>query len=258
MVLALALAAMVSNPTPAPASLQPLKVIASVRATPLCSALRNNIAPAIASLLDNDAVMDRSVLVFGTTYQHALLSPTTFPPNSWGFIDRGHLTYLIGPMVANLKKIDNLLADHKVFVDNPKTADDRRLAQIKERLGEIEAQQKDALNVVSGYDATALLYDVLNAGVEPAWRSALEIRSSTSSASLVNSSAFFGTQGSAGSQNQRFLRPLTSPGRFDTSLAYNPFHIFSDAIVTARNKGTVAEAAAASVIAPIADYCRTK
>lgn len=255
MLLALALAATINTATPIPASLEPLKVIASVRSTPLCTAMRNNIAPAIATLLDNDAVIDRSALAFDTIHKHALKDNPVFNPDPWGFIDRGHLTYLIGPMVANLKKIDDLLADHKVFVDSPTTGDDQQLAQIKRRLDDIEAQQKDALNVVSGYDGTVLLYDILDTGVEPAWRSALEIRSNSSSAALVNSSGFFGNSATAGSQNQRFLHPRTSPGPFEESLAYNKFHIFSDAIIAARIKGTAAEASAAAIITPIANYC---
>lgn len=231
-------------------------MIASVRSTPLCTAIRNNVAPAIAALLDNDTIMDKSVLAFDAIHKHALLDNPAFAPDQWRFIDLGHLTYLIGPMTDNLKKIDDLLADPKTFASNPSTADDRQLAQIKDELGVIEAQQKVALNVVSGYDSTALLRNFFADG-PVGWASAIGIQTNSPSAAFFNRATLSDSQWSGG-RNQRFLHPLYSPGRFDESLAYNSFRVYSDAITAAHSKGATAEATAAATIAPIASYCLTK
>ena len=124
------------------------------------------------------------------------------------FINLGNLETLIGPLVKNFKQIDDLLAD--------KSFNGPRLADIKKQLGAVEAQQKAALNVISGYDATALTWDILTSGHTDLAAS----QPSPRIASQFDSAAVFGpaiesTQG-----------PRASPGRMDVSLAYNPYDSF--------------------------------
>jgi hypothetical protein len=221
MLIALVLA-VTATASPAPPSLASLRVIANVHSTPLCSVLRTRVGPAIGALLENDATIDLAPPAFDRMYRSALLGSGS----RWG----GSLESLIGPVANKLKQIDDLLAD--------KAFDEPRLAQVKARLGAAEAQQKSALNVISGYDATSQLSDILNAG-------------DTSLVSQVHRAGFFGAARSIG-----FQGPRTTPGRMDISLAYNPYRPFAQAIIDMRTQAMDAESVAASSIAPIVTACQ--
>jgi hypothetical protein len=238
MLLPLILAATVSA-TPAPPSLASLRVIANVRSTPLCSVMRARVAPTITALLENDATLDQAPRGFDRMYRDALLSPASGwgQPSARGFINTGNLESLIGPLVQHIKKIDDLLAD--------KSFNEPRLAQIKSEFEAVEAQQKAALNVITGYDATALAWDVLSGGETVLAAS----QPSPRIAAQFDSADFFG--GSAPTTQG----PRTTPGRFDISLAYNPYEPFSQSVIDFRAQGASAESAAASTITPIVESC---
>lgn len=139
------------------------------------------------------------------------------------FINTGNLESLIGPLVQNIKKIDDLLAD--------KSFNEPRLSEIKGELGAVEARQKAALNVITGYDATALAWDVLSGGEMVLAAS----QPSQRIAAQFDSAGFFG--GSAPTTQG----PRTTPGRFDISLAYNPYEPFSQSVIDFRAQGASAE-----------------
>ncbi len=242
MFLALILAATTAA-APSPPSLASLRVIANVRSTPVCSAMRTKVGPTIAALLENDATLDLAPARFDRMYRDALLAPTWDPRSGSAehFINLGNLEALIGPLVKNLKQVDDLLAD-KIF-------DDARLAPVKSQLEAVEAQQKDALNVISGYDATSLTFDILTTGkiVLAASQPSARI------ASQFDSSGFFG-----GAPSPMQQGPRSSPGRMDVSLGYNPYRPFAQSILDSRAVGSDAESVAASTIEPIAESCRTR
>jgi hypothetical protein len=207
--------------------------------------MRTRVAPAITALLENDATLDQAPRGFDRMYRDALLSP----PAGWGqptvghFINVGNLESLIGPLVKNIKQIDDLLAD--------KSFNEPRLAAIKSNLGAVEAQQKAALNVISGYDATELTYDFIVAGKTVLAAS----QPSPRVAAQFDSTGFFGV---AATQDVHTLQgPRSTPGRFDISLAYNPYEPFAQSIIDLRTQGASAESAAASTIAPIVEGCHT-
>jgi hypothetical protein len=202
--------------------------------------MRTRVAPAITALLENDATLYQAPRGFDRMYRDALLSPPSGwgEPGARGFINTGNLESLIGPLVQNLKKIDDALAD--------KSFTEPRLAGIKSALGAVEAQQKAALNVITGYDATALTWDVLNSG-----HTSLAVsQPSPRIAAQFDSAGFFG-----GSAIQSTQGPRSTPGRFDISLAYNPYRPFAQSIIDSRTLGASAESAAASAIAPIVASC---
>lgn len=231
------------TPAPGPAPLASLKVIANVRSTPLCSALRSRVGPAIAALLQNDATIEQAPGRLNQIYRDTLLGA----PSGWGspeahvFINRGSLEALVTPLTTNFKEVDDLLADH-VF-DGP------ALAQVKVQLDAVERQQKGALNVISGYDATSSTWDMLNAG----YTTLAASQPSPRIFSRFDSAGFFGT-----TQSPRFQGPRTTPGRFDISLAYNPFRRFAQAIVDMRAQGMDAETTAANTIAPLIASCQPR
>ena len=228
--------------TPPPPSLASLRVIANVRSTPLCSVMRARVGPAIAALLENDATLDQAPPAFDRMYRDALLSPKWGwdQPNTRGFINLGNLESLIGPLTKNLKQMDDLLAD--------KSFSEPRLATVKAQLEAVEAQQKAALNIISGYDATSLTWDILTTGKTTLAAS----QPSPHIFSQFDSAGFYG--GAQASQQG----PRSTPGRFDISLAYNPYAPFAQAIIDMRAQGSDAESLAASTIAPIAESCRAR
>jgi hypothetical protein len=239
MFLALVLAATTAA-TPPPPSLASLRVIANVRSTPFCSAMHARVGPAIAALLENDATLDQAPPAFDRMYREALLSPKWGwdQPSARGIINLGNVESLIGPIADNLKLIDDLLAD-KAFTEP-------RLAAVKTQLEAVEAQQKAALNIISGYDATTLTWDVLTSG-----KTALAAsQPSTRIFSQFDSTGFYG-----GAQVSH-QGPRSTPGRFDISLAYNPYAPFAQSIVDMQATGSDAESLAATTIAPIVESCR--
>lgn len=228
--------------TPAPPTLASLRVIANVRSTPLCSVMRASVGPAIAALLENDATLDQAPPAFDRMYRDALLSPKWGwdQPSARGFINLGNIESLISPLTKNLKQIDDLLAE-KSFADP-------RLAPVKVQLEAVESQQKAALNIISGYEATTRAWDILTAG-----KTSLAVsQPSPHIFSQFDSMGFYG-----GAQLTR-QGPRSTPGRFDISLAYNPFAPFSQTIIDMRAKGSDAESLAASTIAPIVESCRSR
>lgn len=228
------------TPAPGPAPLASLKVIANVRSTPLCSALRSRVGPAIAALLQNDDTLAQAPAGFNRIYRDSFLSAAT----GWGipdahyFLDLGNLETLITPLTTNLKQVDDMLADH-VF-DGP------ALAPVKAQLDAVEAHQKDALNAISGYDETALAHGFFETGETTLAAS----QPSRRILSQFDNTGFFGTTASP-----RFQGPRTTPGRFDISLAYNPFRRFAQAIIDMRAQGMDAETTAANTIAPLIASC---
>lgn len=72
------LAAITVTVTPPPFAT--LKVIGSVRSTPVCTALRKNIAPAVAALLENDATISQSPPIFPSMYKELIINQS---PIAW-------------------------------------------------------------------------------------------------------------------------------------------------------------------------------
>ncbi len=241
MFLAFVLAATTAAPSPSP-SLASLRIIANVRSTPMCSTMRTRVGPAIAALLENDATLDRAPMAFDRIYRDKLLSSTWGwgQPDPRGFINLGNLESLIGPIAKNLKQIDDQLAD--TAFSQP------RLAAVKTQLESVEAQQKAALNILSGYDATSLTWGILTAG---------ETTLAVSQPSPRIFSQFDSMGLYSGARVSR-QGPRSTPGRFDISLAYNPYAHFSQAVIDMRAAGSDAESLAATTIAPIVESCQAR
>lgn len=138
-----------ASPAPLPPSLTPLKVIGNVRSTPFCTALRQTIGPAIAGVLSNDELIATSKPAFTTLYQDDILARS----DARTHFDMYRLEKLIGPIAANLKRIDALLSAKP---------DDSKLQAMRDKLLAVVKQQKDSLNVVSGFVSTAQLGEIQN------------------------------------------------------------------------------------------------
>lgn len=148
-----------ATPAPTAAPLTPLKVIGSVRSTPFCTALRETIGPAIAAVLSNDELIASSKPAFATLYHDDVLARSEARTH----LDMNRLESLLTPIIANVKRIDSLLASKP---------NDPKLQAMRDKLQAVLAQQKESLNVISGFVATEQLGELQGAGGPDNWTSA--------------------------------------------------------------------------------------
>ncbi len=138
--------ALAVTPSPAPSAAPVLQEIGRVRSrTPLCSTLREAVAPSILALLKSDAVFAAGHQTFVTMGKHQLERSRTQLE-----FDRIQLDHQVVAVVQNLKAVDTLLADTKRFPKVATTDDERRALAIKAQLQQVAKAQNSALNVISG------------------------------------------------------------------------------------------------------------
>src|ERR1700682_200823 len=131
------------SPAPAPAVLQEIGRVRS--RTPLCSTLREAVAPSILALLKSDTVLAAGHQTFLTMGRHEI-------ERSRGRLemDRLQLDREVVAIVRNLQTVATLLGDAKRFPKVAATDDERRALAIKGQLEAVARAQNDALNVISG------------------------------------------------------------------------------------------------------------
>ena len=241
------LAALTVTVTPPP--LAALKVIGSVRSTPICTALRKNIAPAVTALLENDSTIGRSRPVLASMYKEVVINRSDI---AW-WLHMSRLDYLVRPLVSNLETVDNALNDRAAFTQPPKTADEKLLAQTREKLRAIEAQQQNALNVINGFIETQRMglfqHDMFD---NKNWESVLSVGPPRPE------SRFSGGLYAAGVSQGLHAPP---DPRFDASfngLGHDPYKVFSDYVLALQSTIATAQDAAASVLTPIVSSCQTR
>ncbi len=153
------LAMAVALATPAPAA-TPLKTITHLHVSPLCTGLRQSIGPAIGKVLQNDkTIADSRPLLRG--YVKAVATDSTSKDLQVSRLER-----LITPLVQNTAAIEKLLSDPFIFPKVPISDADRQLLEIRAYLQQVVAQQKGALDVLSGFIDTEQLGQLQTAGNE--------------------------------------------------------------------------------------------
>jgi hypothetical protein len=135
-----------------------LKTIKHVYATRLCTGLRRSIGPAVARVLQNDQVIAASRPLF----QDYVRSNST---GSGGAVDMDvlRLENLITPLVQNTEQIEHLLND-SIYPRRPQSDTDRDLLRMREHLASVLAQQKQALDLISGFVDTQQMGELKAAG----------------------------------------------------------------------------------------------
>jgi hypothetical protein len=142
-VIALVLAAVTAaTPQPWPT---PLKTIATVRSSTLCTTLRENVFGAVEGLRSNDALAEQG---------HALLRSSVY--RGMTPMDEMRLENMGMGMVHNIERIDALLADSHRFTGD--------LQKAKAQLQAVEDEQKKSLNLMYGVADTMAMNDLANAG----------------------------------------------------------------------------------------------
>ena len=143
--LAMLVLALAAAPTPAP-SPGVLQEIGRVRSrTPLCSTLREAVAPSILALLKSDTVLAAGHQTFVMMGKHELERSRAQLE-----LDRMQLDREVVAIVRNQRTVDALLGDTGRFPKVATTDDERRAQAIKEQLQAVARAQNNALNVISG------------------------------------------------------------------------------------------------------------
>ena len=233
-----------SAPAPPAAPLTPLKVIGSVRSTPFCTALRETIGPAIAGVLSNDDLIASSKPAFATLYHDDVLARS----EARAHLDMNRIESLITPIVANVKRVDALL--------NAKPNDPKLLA-MREKLQAVVAQQKESLNIISGFVATQQLGEIQGAGPPANWAGALaaqppaQARPAPALADPPAAKNLFAAGvhgGNAGAKDPRYDAGTVGP-------TYDPFAPIVAQIDQARATAQNAESDAATLVTDALRQC---
>lgn len=156
-VLMLAQAVAAPEPTASPGELPWLKTIVTVKTNPVCSVLRDVVAPAIEDLRLNDAGFAQSTSFFLDATRH-----TNAGHQGMVEIDMMRLGTEESDIAESIIRIDTVLADRRLMQNGTQT--DRELFALKGHLEHVLAIQKDALNIISGTVETHALALLLQVG----------------------------------------------------------------------------------------------
>ncbi len=142
--------------TPAPS----LKTITNVRVSPFCTALRDRVAPAVRTILENKPVVTqgKSLLL---EMAHDQVSGAN--PQMVLDLHMVQMNNLIGPMAQNLIATNDALNALDQAAKSG-TADDARLQQMRVQLQKIADQQNDMVNVFSGMYGSYTSNELLGRG----------------------------------------------------------------------------------------------
>ena len=142
-------------PAPAPT---PLKTITHLHSSPLCTGLRRAIGPAIGKVLQNDGYIARSRPMFQDYVQNSALGSKAGVD-----MDVMHMESLIGPLVQNTQAIERYL-DDPILKRKAASESDKQLIEMRKHLLAVLAQQKSALDLISGFVDTQQLGELQAAG----------------------------------------------------------------------------------------------
>jgi hypothetical protein len=152
------LVAQIASPGPTP-----LKLIAHVRTSMLCTTLRDNLFHAVQGLRTDDGIVQQGRLelakmavdsIAGKGQKARQVEPKRTSSgsleNSALKMDHYQMNYLIQDLTRNLAQIEALLSDQKIFVASPSSPEQVALASAKGQLEAVVAQQNVELNLLSG------------------------------------------------------------------------------------------------------------
>ncbi len=144
---------------PSPAA-TPLKTITHIRSSPLCTGLRRAIGPAVGKVLQNDGYIARSRPMF-----QDFVANSTLGSKSGQDMDVMHMESLIGPLVQNTQAIERYLND-PILKRRPLTDTDKQLIEMRQHLLAVLNQQKQTLDLISGFVDTQQMGELQAAGHE--------------------------------------------------------------------------------------------
>ncbi|HTX57811.1 MAG TPA: hypothetical protein VMD47_11990 [Candidatus Acidoferrales bacterium] len=148
-----------ASPAPAAAPTMPPQIYETIT-RPLCSALASKIRPAVAMMIQDDAVIAKGPPLFGEYIKTASAGS-----------DAGkdmaiyHLNNLVTPLVQNTLAIQKLLEDPSVFPTVARNDDDKELIDLKDKMLKALASQQASLDIINGFVQTQQLGEMQNEGM---------------------------------------------------------------------------------------------
>ena len=155
--LAAALLIGITVPSPSPT---PLKTISHVRVQRVCVGLKRSIYPAVGRVLQDDKLIGQSRPFF-----RDYVKQTATANQGAVDLDVMRLERYIDPLVKNTQAIEALLND-PIYLPAPRSAGDRDLLDMRNQLEDVLAQQKQALDLISGFTSTQQMGELQQAGNE--------------------------------------------------------------------------------------------
>ncbi len=153
------------RPTASPTLHYP--TIVRVVSRPICSALRNTIAPTVLALLQNDATIQKSRPLFDD-YNKYVTSGSSSDFSGYKDMTLMRMSNLVTPLVKNFEAIDKYLNNTAVFHYPPRNEDDRRLLALRRHLQQVRDDQEASLDVINGFAQTKALGEMQHEGLDQA------------------------------------------------------------------------------------------
>ena len=238
--------------SPPPPSDLKLPVIIRVVARPLCTGLHRAVGPAIGLMLQNNAIIAKSQPLFNDYVHYNMEGKSGAAARQLAQVK---MEYLVGPLVKNNAKIDNILANEHIFNENA-GGDSKALAQIKAGLLKSLSMQKTALDLINGFVATRQLANMQHSGFEyiGALSGTKEIKNNPFATPTPNSSLY--NKNYAGLPPQQLGQNTVNlnnlPG---LSLGYNPISAIADAMRWTRTEMVLRQNKIAPKIIAAAHVC---
>ncbi len=233
----------------APALATPPPEISHVVSRPFCSALRNAIGPAIGTILQNDNIIKENNKYFDDYVKYNGNGATSDASKQMTVM---RMENTVGPLVGNIAIVERLLNNQAVFHVPPRTAEEKKLLDMRESLLEKLAFDKASLDVINGFVQTQQLGDIQHAG-EGIVNS---INGDVNQSKMMGlSTPVPGTvdPNAAGlPQDPHFIDPTTIPG---LSLGYNPISHLNDALKWTQAQAHERENAAAPRVMDAVRIC---
>jgi hypothetical protein len=159
MLLRLAVSFLIALALPSP-SPTPLKTITHVRAQRLCTGLKRSVYPAVGRVLQDDKLIADSRPLFRDYVKESATGNKSAVD-----LDVMRLERYITPLVQNTQAIEAALND-PVFPAHAQSQSDQDLLDMRTRLQEVLAEQKQALDLISGFTDTQQLGELQQEGSE--------------------------------------------------------------------------------------------
>ncbi|HEY5342000.1 MAG TPA: hypothetical protein VIK27_13305 [Candidatus Aquilonibacter sp.] len=230
-----------ATPMPAPTPTAPsLPLIYHSVSRPLCSSLQDRIKPALGMMIENDQTIAKSKPYFQDYIQRSMDGS-----NAGQDMAVMHLESLVTPLVKNTLAVQKLLEDPAVFPAVARSADDRRLIDIKVKMLKALAAQEAALDIINGFVTTQQLGEMQHEGfgfISAITGSGNPNQSSQGITDLIGPTpnpmhpqVFDDFALQAGlAPNQYEIDPTTIPG---LALGYNPISKLKDGITWTQDIG---------------------
>ena len=237
------LAAVLTSPTPAPT---PLKTISHLHVLRMCTGLRRSIYPAVGRVLQNDKVIADSRPLFQDYVKQSATNTQAAVD-----LDVVRLERLIDPLVKNTQAIERLLND-PIYPLHAASQSEQDLLDMRTHLQDVLAQQKRALDLVSGFVDTQQMGELQNAGHEFDSATAPDKQSSPPPQAAPTTAP--NDILSAGIPNpQRSNDPRFTPT--DSLEGYNPLNGFDQQMGSYQQTIAASEDAASKIIFKVVPEC---